>query len=228
MIAFALAAFLCIVNLSISPPSPFYDANFVSLPAGSVALFSNPAGLGLNTGAELMAAYNIGAKVYRGGITVRNIGFGAVKEDSVTHYEGDIGVRLPGAFAFGYAYEFHDTSEHKLGFLCRTSPKLSLGFTTTLAVRKYINGSISIKPLEQYLILSADISYEGIDDTVQYYFGAALQTTQGSKLFFCTDRDLKWHAGLDITFAALRVAASYTKEPKKFSVGAVFNAPVYQ
>lgn len=74
--------------------NPFYEANFTSLPMRSISIFSNPAGLGIQRGAEsyvtchpdrLMNASSLG-----------NFGLGITKIDSVTYYETGLGLKLPG------------------------------------------------------------------------------------------------------------------------------------
>jgi hypothetical protein len=216
----ATVAILCLFN--INPPSPFYDANFTSLAHGSASVFANPAGIGLQSGPELMGEFHI--DTLRAGISVRGLGIGAVKSDSVIHYEVDAGVKLPGAFALGYSYQFKDTSNSTIGIICAPVQTLMLGYKANLGDRKVMTGGLTIKPYQELMFLSFDVSYEGIQDTLSCYFGGALRTAQGSGAFFCTDVDMNWHAGLDIVLDRVRLAGAYTSAAKKFCAGVVLYA----
>ncbi|HEX7319056.1 MAG TPA: hypothetical protein VF399_01715 [bacterium] len=207
----------------ISPPSPFYDANFTSLAHGSASVFANPAGIGLQSGPEFMGEFHI--DTLRAGISLRGLGIGVVKLDSVIHYEVDVGIKLPGAFALGYSYLFKDTSSNTVGVICAPSQTLMLGYKTNLGgERKVMTSGLTIKPYQEFMFLSLDVSYEGVQDTFWYYFGGALRATQKFQAYFCTDVDFNWHAGLDIVLDRIRLAGAYTSAAKKFCAGVVLYA----
>jgi len=205
--------------LAAAPVSPFYDAIFSSLPMRSQSIFSNPAGIGVEPGSELM--FNYHPDMIKTGVSFSSLGLGMIKIDSITRYEADIGIKLPGAFAFGYAYQFHDTSNHILGIICRPSQTISLGYRINLGEIKHMTGGISIWPYADYVTLSADVDYEAVEDTINYYFGGAIHTVQGSQIFFCTDWDFNWHAGLDVVLRNFTLAGAYTRAENKLSAGLI-------
>lgn len=209
--------------IGLDRPGPFYDANFSAPPTGALSLFANPAGLGINTPAQLLTTYH--RDILHAGISLRNLGFGASKADSVYRYESAVGLKLPGAFSLGYALGFPDTLVHRVGVICATGQWVALGWHSTLAVRKHMFAGISFKPFEHYLCINADLEYEGIAGIKKYYFGAALMTNQGSKMFFSTDDELHWHAGLELGTDRVKIAGAYTRHGGRFSAGLLFLSP---
>jgi hypothetical protein len=187
-----------------------------------MSFFANPAGIGLQSGPEFMGEFHI--DTLRAGISVRSLGLGMVKLDSIIHYEVDVGIKLPGAFALGYSYLFNDTSNNTIGIICAPSQTMILGYKTILGERKVMTGGLTIKPYQEFLLLNFDVSYEGIQDTLSYYFGGAVRIAQGSAAYFCTDVDFNWHAGLDLIFDRIRVAGAYTRASKRFCAGIVLHA----
>jgi hypothetical protein len=139
-----------------------------------------------------------------------------------------LGLKLPGAFSLGYAYQFdikdYGISSHIFGFICRPSPKLSLGYKTTLGSKCHMFGGISIKPLKKFLTLSCDIEYEGIDSIFNYYYGAMIQPLDGVQLNFYADKEFNWNTGTELTFGKIKVAGKYSNMDKKFSGGIIVSA----
>ena len=132
--------------------SPFYEANFSSLPMRSLSVFSNPAGLGINRGAEIFGTYQPDPNTIVAGISLANLGLGMKKvTDDTIHYEIGSGYKLPGAFSFGYAHQFGDISKHIFGVETRVTKKLALGYKTTIGRKYHMFGGISIRPFEEYL-----------------------------------------------------------------------------
>ena len=210
--------------------NPFYEANFTSLPIRSISVFSNPAGLGIRRGAESFFAYHPGRLMNAS--SLGNLGLGITKTDSVTYYETGLGLKLPGAFALGYAYQFdiedYGVSSHIFGFICRPSPELSLGYKTTLGSRYHMFGGISIKPLKEFLTLSCDIEYEGIDSIFNYYYGAMIQPLDGLQLNFYADKEFNWNTGTELTFGKIKLAGAYSSMDKKFSGGIILSAQSFK
>jgi hypothetical protein len=215
-------AILCFV------PGPFYEANFTPLPIRSISVLSNPAGLGIQTGAEGFITYDRDTEVIKGGACASNLGFGMIKNDTVTNYEIAVGYKLPGAFSLGYAYEFGDTSNHILGVQCRASDKLALGFKTTLGKTKYMYAGVGIMPYQEYLFLNFEVEYEGIIDTFTYYFGARIQPYKGISACFMSDEDLNWHAGIELSLGYAKIAGLYSHEDSKLSAGILISAQKHQ
>lgn len=205
--------------------SPFYEANFSSLPMRSMSLFSNPAGIGIQPGAEYILTCHP-ARIMTG-ISVGNLGLGMTKMDSIAYYEAGLGVKLPGAFSLGYAYQFVSPN-HIFGLIARPSQYLSLGFRTTIGDRNHILAGIGLRPFREYLTLSADLEYEGIDSIFNYYYGGIIQPVQGVKLNFYTDKDLNWNAGLEFTLGKIKFAGVYSRIAKKFSGGIILSAQDYK
>ena len=206
--------------------NPFYDANFSSLPMRSVSVFSNPGGLGINTGGEALFTYH--PDKIMAALLLNSIGAGMIKIDTIQYYEVSVGYKLPGAISLGYAYQFGDTSSNVLGFVCHVSHNFSLGYRTTIADKKHMFGGISIKPFQEYLILSGDIEYEGIDSVFNYYYGAIMQPVDGVKMNFHADQDFNWNAGLEISFGKIVLAGAYSKADEKFSGGVIISAQPYK
>jgi hypothetical protein len=204
----------------------FYDAHFSSLPARATGFFSNPAGLGRQPGSEILFVYEedylLGAALLGYG------GMGVIKADTTYRYEAGIGYRLPGAFSFGYAYQFGDTSLHVVGVIGALSPRLTVGYKTTWGERKHMFYGISLTPFERYLTLVGDIEYEGIGDILNYYYGAVLQPQGGLGLSFSADQDFNWRAGLMVSLGYLKIAGLYIDESSQFSVGVLVSAQSYE
>lgn len=206
--------------------SPFYEANFSSLPTRSISLFSNPSGIGIQSGAEYCFTYHP-ARIMTG-ISIGNLGFGMTKVDSIIYYEAGLAVKLPGAFSLGYAYQFCDTSNHIFGLVCRPNQYLSIGFKTTIGDRNHIFGGIGLRPFGEYLIISADLEYEGIDSIFNYYYGGIIQPVRGVKVNFHTDKDFNWNVGLELSLKKIKFAGAYSKLDKKFSGGIILSAQDYK
>ncbi|OPX17445.1 hypothetical protein BXT86_06440 [candidate division WOR-3 bacterium 4484_100] len=207
--------------------SPFYEADFLSLPGRSISIFSNPAGLGIQPGAELLFTYHPQPKTLTSGLELGNVGFGIKKVDSLLYFEIGVGYKLPGAVALGYSYIFGDTSSYIFGLLCRPSASFSIGYRTTLGEKKAMRGGIGIRPFKRYLTLCFDLEYEGIDDTLCYFYGGILEPMQGVRLQFYTDEDFNWHAGLELSSERINLAGSYSSVNKKLSGGIIFSAQKY-
>jgi hypothetical protein len=208
-------------------PNPFYESNFTTLPIRSISVFSNPAGLGIWTGAEAFFTYNLDTETFKAGACAGNLGFGVTKQDTITNYQIAVGYKLPGAFSLGYAYDFGDTSVHSIGIQCRASEKLSLGYKMNFGRTKYINAGIGIMPYLEYLVLNFEMQYEGIADSFTYYFGGRIQPYQGISACFMSDKDFNWHAGVEISLGYMKLTGLYTYEVKKFSAGVLISAQKY-
>jgi hypothetical protein len=210
--------------------NPFYEANFTSLPMRSISVFSNPAGLGIQRGAESYVTYHPDRLMNAS--SLGNFGLGITKIDSVTYYEAGVGLKLPGAFSLGYAYQFdikdYGVSSHIFGFICRPSPYLSLGYKTTLSSRFHMFGGISVKPLKEFLTLSCDIEYEGINDILNYYYGVMIQPLDGVQLNCHADKEFNWNAGTELTFGKIKLAGEYSNMEKKFSGGIILSAQSFK
>lgn len=221
---------MIIILILISSSNPFYEANFTSLPIRSISVFSNPAGLGIQRGAESFFTYHPDITIT--GASMGNLGFGMTKIDSITYYEAGVGLKLPGAFSLGYAYQFdikdYGISSHIFGFICRPSSELSLGYKTTLGSRYHMFGGISIKPLKEFLTLSCDIEYEGINDILNYYYGVMIQPLDGVQLNCHADKEFNWNAGTELTFGKIKLAGKYSSMDKKFSGGIILSAQSYE
>jgi hypothetical protein len=203
----------------------FPEAHFSSLPVRATGFFSNPAGLGRQPGSEALFVYD--EDFLMGAALLGYGGLGVIKTDTVYRYETGVGYRLPGAFSFGYAYQFGDTSLHSVGVIGSVSPKLSIGYKTTLGRRKHMYFGISLTPFERYLVLSGDYEYEGIDSVGNYYYGVILQP-KGFGLSFSADQDFNWRAGLMVSLGYVRIAGLYIEEDRKFRFGAIVSAQSYE
>jgi len=203
----------------------FYDAHFSSLPARTTAFFSNPAGLGRQQGSEVLFMYD--SDYLMGAILLGYGGLGVIKRDTTYRYETGVGYKLPGAFSFGYAYQFGDTSLHNIGVIGVVSPKLTIAYKTTLGERYHMFYGIGLIPFERYLVLVGDIEYEGITDVLNYYYGAVLHS-RGSGLSFSADQDFNWRAGLTISFGYVKIAGLYRHEDREFSAGVLLSAQSYE
>lgn len=211
--------------------NPFYDSNFRSLPMRSASLFSNPAGLGFFPGSELLSTYEFdrdNPNTFMWGATLKNIAFGWSMVDTFNYYEAAVGYDIPGAFSLGYAYQFGDRKDHILGILGHPTEQLSLGYRTTVGEYFHMFGGLSIRPLKNYLTLSADVEYEGIDSVLTYYYGAMLQPITGIKVYAHSNEDFSnWHAGLNVSLGQIVVAGAYTHEGHKISAGIILSAMSY-
>jgi hypothetical protein len=218
---------MTILTMIVFSLSPFYNANFF-LPIRSLSVFSNPAGLGISTGAEAFITYDLGSEVITTGASAGNIGFGYMKEDTFQIYEAGIGYKLPGAITLGYAYEFGDTSVHIIGLECRPSEQLSLSYRTELKHRRYVSGGIDIMPYLRYITLSVGATYEGIDDTLAFYYGAFVSPIRGLGVFFFADKEFNWNAGMEFSFGYGKITGKYSYESGKFSGGLLISAQKYE
>jgi len=204
--------------------NPFYEANFTPLPFRSISVFSNPAGLGIQIGAEAYATYHQETGAIVSGASGGNFGFGYKKVDTLNYFEVGVGYKLPGAFSLGYAFAFGDSSDHIIGVQCRVNEQLALGYKMTVGTRKYLYGGVSIRPYSEYITLNFDMEYEGIDDTLAYYFGALVQPYKGFSAFFISDKNFDWHAGIGLSFGYVKLTGAYSYEPGKLSAGVLVSA----
>jgi len=208
--------------------NPFYESNFSSLPLRSVSIFSNPAGLGIQPGAELLFTYH--PDTLMPALTLGNLGLGMKKVDSLKYFEIGTGYKLPGVFSIGYAHQCGDTSNHVFGIIARSSPRFSLGYKTSVGKRYHMVGGISLRPFEEYITLSGDIEYEGVDSILNFYYGAMIQPLEGVKLNFHAghiDEEFNWNAGLELSFGKIKFAGAYSRSDKKFRVGLILSAQPY-
>jgi hypothetical protein len=164
-------------------------------------------------------------------LTLGNLGFGMMKIDTIEYYEIATGYRLPGAFSVGYAHQFGEASYHIFGLIARSSPRFSLGYRTTLGERYHMIGGASLRPFEQYLTISGDIEYEGIDSILDYSYGAMLQPIDGIKLSVLAhhvDDKVRWNAGLELSFGKIKLAGAYSHaDEKKLRIGIILSAQPY-
>lgn len=218
---------LLILLISINP---FYEANFTSLSMRSISVFSNPAGLGIHPGGEYFFAYRPDLIIM--GASMNYFGMGLTKEDTITYYELGLGYELPGAFSLGYAHQFdikdYGISSHIFGLVCRPNQQVLLGYTTTIGDTNHMFGGMSIKLFDEYIILSVELEYEGIDSIFTYYYGGMLLPVEGLKINFHTDEDFNWNAGLELSFGKIKLAGIYSKADKKFSGGIILSAQTYK
>jgi hypothetical protein len=218
---------MLILTMIVLSTSPFYSANFF-LPIRSLSVFSNPSGLGISPGAEAFATYDFASEIITAGAYANNIGFGYIKDDTTQIYEAAIGYRLPGAFTIGYAYEFGDTSVHILGVECRPNQQLALSYRTELKHKRYISGGIEIMPYLQYLTLGFAATYEGIDDTLTFLYGALVTPVKGMSAFFFADKEFNWNTGVELSFGYGKITGSYSQQTQKFSGGLLISAQRYE
>jgi protease-4 len=206
--------------------NPFYDANFTSLPIRSISVFSNPAGTGIQPGAEFFFTYH--PDITRTAMSLGNLGLGMTKIDGITYYEVSLGFDLPGAFSLGYARQFditdYDISSHIIGVICRPNQYTSLGYKTTIGERNHMFGGISIRPYKEYITLSFDLEYEGVDSILTYYYGGTIQPVDGIGLSFRANEDFDWNAGLEISWGYIKLAGAYSSLDEKISGGIIISA----
>jgi hypothetical protein len=204
--------------------SPFNEANFVPLPFRSISLLSNPAGIGINPGAELFLTYH--PELLQGGISIGNLGFGIARTDTNLIYEIGGGYKLPGAFAIGYGRQFGDTTENIIGVICIPNQYIRLGYKTNLAHKKFIHTGIGIN-IVGLLTLACQMNYEGIDDTKDYLFGFILNPSYGVKINFASDQEWNWHIGINLGTSKLNLGLIYSYNTKKFTGGFIISAQSY-
>lgn len=217
---------MLLLTVMVLSTSPFYSANFF-LPIRSLSVFSNPSGLGISTGAEAFATYDLDSEIITAGACANYFGFGYMKDDTTQIYEAAIGYRLPGAFTIGYAYEFGDTALHILGVECRPNQQLAFGYRMELKHERHISGGIEITPYQQYVTLSFAATYEGIADTLTFLYGALITPIRGFSAFFFADKEFHWNAGLEFSFGHGKITGSYSQQTAKFSGGLLISAQKY-
>ncbi len=209
--------------------NPFYESNFSSVPLRSVSIFSNPAGLGIQPGAELLFTYH--PDTLMPALTLGNLGLGMKRVDSLKYFEIGTGYKLPGVFSIGYAHQCGDTSNHVFGVIARSSPRFSLGYKTSVGNRYHMVGGISLRPFEEYITLSGDIEYEGVDSILNFYYGAMIQPLDGLKLNFHAghiDEEFNWNAGLEFSFGKIKLAGAFSSSDEKFRAGLILSAQPYR
>ncbi|MCX7995192.1 MAG: hypothetical protein N3A65_05430 [candidate division WOR-3 bacterium] len=202
--------------------SPFNEANFVALSFRSISVMSNPAGIGVNTGAELFFSYHSGVK--NAGITIGNLGAGISHTDTNSIYEIGTGVKLPGAFSIGYARQFGDTTENIIGLLCVPNQFLLSGMKMNLSRKKYMHYSAGLRLMGNTFIVAGEFIYEGIENSKKYIFGFIISPLQGVKINFLSDTQWNWHGGLALSTSNLELSGIYSYRTKKFSVGLKLSA----
>ncbi|MEO0156435.1 MAG: hypothetical protein ABIL07_04915 [candidate division WOR-3 bacterium] len=211
----AIILFLISVN-------PFNEANFVPLPIRSISVLSNPAGIGIETGAELFFTYH--PKNINSGLTLGNLGFGISRADTNIIFEIGSGVKLPGAFSIGYARQFGDTTENIIGLICVVNQYVRLGYKTNLAKKKITHTGAGVRIGGGIITIAGELIYEGIDDSTDFIFGAIINPSYGVKLNFISDPKWNWHAGIELGTTKLKLNALYSYKTRKFSGGIILSA----
>jgi hypothetical protein len=205
--------------------NPFYAGNFTSLAEGATGIYENPAGLGLTLAIEDELTFHRDSLV--NGLLLKNIGLGLVKHDTLLGGEAGIGYRLPGAFAFGYAYQFgikgNLPKTHIFGVSCRPSSELSLGFKTTIGKIKHLFGGGTVKPLGEYVFLNIDFEYEGMTDLFHFYWGGMIRLSDYINIYVHADDEFNWTAGMGLGYSKLRVAASYSADDRQIGAGLILS-----
>jgi len=202
--------------------SPFNEANFVPLPIRSISVMSNPAGIGIGTGAEIFLTYH--PEIIHCGATLGNLGFGFSRNDTNIIYELGAGVKLPGAFSIGYARQFGDTTENIIGLVCIANQYVRLGYKTNLATKKIMHTGAGVSIGGGLITIAGEMVYEGIRDSVDYIFGFIINPTYGVKINFISDLKLNWHAGLELGTSKLKLSGLYSYQKRKFSGGIILSA----
>lgn len=202
--------------------NPFNEANFVPLPIRSISVLSNPAGIGIETGAELFFTYH--PQIINSGLTLGNFGLGISREDKNIIYELGTGVKLPGAFSIGYARQFGDTTENIIGLICVVNQYVRLGYKTNLATKKINHIGIGLKIGGGIVTIAGELIYEGIEDSTDFIFGAIINPSYGVKLNFISDLKWNWHAGVELGTSKLKLNALYSYKTRKFSGGIILSA----
>ncbi|MEO0135983.1 MAG: hypothetical protein ABIL40_04145 [candidate division WOR-3 bacterium] len=205
--------------------SPFNEANFVSLPRRSISVLHNPAGIGINTGVEMFVTFHSTEK--NAGLVLGNLGCGIVHTDAGDIYELGTGIKLPGAFAIGFAREFGDTTENIIGVICLLNRYLGLGLKTNLARKKYVHCSANAKLFADILTLAGGVIYEGIENSRDYRWGIIVAPQYGVKINLFTDIKSEWHAGCELGTSKLKLSGIYSYPLKKFSFGLILSAQDY-
>ncbi len=211
----AIILFLVSVN-------SFNEANFVSLPIRSISVLSNPAGIGIETGAELFFTYHPG--IINGGLTIGNLGLGISRADTNIIYEIGAGVKLPGAFSIGYARQFGDTTENIIGLICVVNQYLRLGYKTNLATKKIMHTGAGVSIGGGIVTIAGELIYEGIEDSTDFNFGFIINPSYGVKVNFISDPRWNWHAGLELGTSKLKLGALYSYKTRTFSGGLILSA----
>ncbi len=205
--------------------NPFNEANFVPLPFRSLSVLSNPAGIGIGGGAELFFTYH--PERINSGFTLGNFGFGVYHTTDTTNYELGGGIKVPGAFAIGYAHQFGDTTEKIFGSIGNFGRYLSLGYKTTIGRKKYMQAGIGVRFISDVLVFAGEMAYEGIDDFRAYKFGFIIAPTYGVKINFLSDPDWHWHAGIMLGTTKLKLGLIYSRQDRKFTSGIILSAQSY-
>jgi hypothetical protein len=222
---------MTILLVAILSVHPFYDGNFSSLAFRTTSIFHNPAGLGLQPGSELIFHYDYHADqpdIIRPGIVFRYFGFGWSRVDTFNYYEASVGYKMPGVFSLGYAYQFGDSAQHKVGFVSHPAEQVSFGYYTTVGEVFHMFGGISIRPYKDYVTMSCDIEYEGIDSILDFHYGGYIQPVDGIKAHFFTNKDFHWNTGLEISFGQLKIGGTYSHEEERISGGVILSANPYK
>ncbi len=202
--------------------SPFNEANFVPLPIRSISVLSNPAGIGIETGAELFFTYH--PKIINSGLTLGNLGLGISREGTNIIYEIGAGVKLPGAFSIGYARQFGDTTENTIGLICVINQYVRFGYKTNLATKKFTHTGAGVRIGGGIITIAGELIYEGIEDFTDFIFGFIINPSQGVKINFISDPKWNWHTGVELGTSKLKLSALYSYKTRKFSGGVILSA----
>ncbi len=203
----------------------FFASQFSSLPMRVNSVFSNPAGLGLQSAYEAVVDYH--PDRITTGLATRYFSAAMRRADSLYYWEAAVGYKLPGVFSIGYAFRFGEINEHVLGVIGLVSDELSVGYKTRIGDDWHMLGGAAIKPLADYLVFCGDVEHETIYRTTNYHAGVMVQPLSGLNIYFRTDHDFRWSAGLQMSFGKFILAAAYAESNSKISVGGLISSETY-
>lgn len=217
----------------------FFDGNSVATVMRSNAIFTNPAGLGIYPGIEMMYCGEFGEEepLYNMGISLKNWGIGI---RDITGGQRILkigsGSRLHKTLYYGSIYTFQKGSKYKstTGITYRPKRFLSIGLTgeweesviwTFIRDNKiaapYLRGGVAVRPFTDRLTLFCDGEYdfdvqdEFYIDSLDYSYGIGIEPIDGVILSFIGNKNKDISLNLGVSFGKVKIGGGGTKFKEK-------------
>ncbi len=212
----------------------FFDGNSVATVMRSNAIFTNPAGLGINPGMELVYLGEFGdPSCHNIGLSLKGLGIGVegITEDTAVWKIGT-GSRISKTLYYGSIYRFEKGAKYRTttGITYRPKRFLSMGITgewkesviwtfirDNKIVVPYLRGGVAVRPFTDRFTLFCDGGYDfdaqdSFDiDSLDYSYGIGIEPIDGVILSIKSNRDFDISAGLEISFGNAKIGGSGTR-----------------
>ncbi|MCK4352086.1 signal peptide peptidase SppA [candidate division WOR-3 bacterium] len=203
-----------------------FEGNSVSTSKRAISLFTNPAGLGINPGSEVVCFFDTVTQI---GLSSGNLGFGAIfgKERKPNYIIGN-SFNIGESFWLGYNYKFGESKKHELGGIFRPSKFISLGLCSSIETTPNLRGGLALNPGTDRITVFGDIFYKCREGTIRdYLYGIGIEPLDGIILSFKGNKANNFNFGLEISLGNLKIGANTDKDFNKLRARTIVSHETY-